>query len=104
MLSGMKGYTVVLAWDEAYGGFVVTCPAMPGLATQGPDREEALEMASEAMLLWLETARVHGDVPLNEDARLVASHVAHALEWQAEEGWPLRVETTTLLPSAAQAA
>src|SRR4051812_5295030 len=46
-------YTVLLEPDEA-GGFTVTVPALPGIVTQGETVEEALDMARDAIGLYLE--------------------------------------------------
>ncbi len=45
-------YTVLLEPDED-AGFVVTCPALPGLVSHGDTIEEAREHAAEAMVLYL---------------------------------------------------
>lgn len=42
---------------EDDGGFSVTVPALPGCYTQGETREEAIEMAKEAIELHLEALR-----------------------------------------------
>jgi antitoxin HicB len=39
------------------GGFVVTCPALPGLVTEGDTLEEARAMAQDAILAYLEILR-----------------------------------------------
>lgn len=50
------------------GGFVVTCPALPGLVTQGDTMEEAREMAGEAIELYLESLLADGGpLPVSED-------------------------------------
>jgi antitoxin HicB len=47
-------YTVLFEPAEE-GGFVVTCPALPGLVTEGDKLEEAPEMARDAIQGYLET-------------------------------------------------
>ena len=47
-------YTVVLDPDEEDGGYTVTVPALPGVVTQGETIEEALDMARDAIALYLE--------------------------------------------------
>ena len=42
-------YTVVFEPDEDAGGYVVTCPALPGLVTEGDTLEEARAMAANAI-------------------------------------------------------
>lgn len=39
------------------GGFAVTCPALPGLVTEGDTMEEARAMASDAVRGYLESLR-----------------------------------------------
>jgi predicted RNase H-like HicB family nuclease len=39
---------------EAEGGYMVTVPALPGCITQGDTIDEAIEMAKEAIELYLE--------------------------------------------------
>lgn len=46
-------YKVIMTPDEA-GGYVVTCPALPGLVTEGDTLEEAREMATDAIRGYLE--------------------------------------------------
>ncbi len=47
-------YTVLFEPAEE-GGYVVTCPALPGLVTEGDSLEEARQMASEAIRAYLES-------------------------------------------------
>lgn len=53
-------YTVILRPDET-GGYVVTCPALPGLVTEGDTLEEAREMAADAILCYLEGLQKDGE-------------------------------------------
>jgi len=47
------------------GGFVVTCPALPGLVTEGETMEEARRMAEDALRGYLESLRMDGlSIPL----------------------------------------
>jgi predicted RNase H-like HicB family nuclease len=39
------------------GGYVVTCPALPGLVTEGDTMEEARRMAEDALRGYLESLR-----------------------------------------------
>jgi predicted RNase H-like HicB family nuclease len=43
-----RTYTVLFDSDEQ-GGFVVTCPALPGLVTYGATLDEARSMALDAI-------------------------------------------------------
>lgn len=58
-------YTVLFEPAEE-GGFVVTCPALPGLVTEGDTLEEAREMAQDAIKGYLESLRRdHLPIPAN---------------------------------------
>ena len=61
-MRGMKvlNYTIVITPDET-GGYVVTCPALPGLVTEGDTIEEAREMARDAIAGYLESLRMEGE-------------------------------------------
>jgi predicted RNase H-like HicB family nuclease len=47
-------FKVILKPDEDTGGYVVSCPALPGCYTQGDTVDEALENIKEVILLCLE--------------------------------------------------
>lgn len=47
-------YTVLLEPDTESGGFSVSVPALPGCLTQGDTIDEALDMAREAIALYLD--------------------------------------------------
>ena len=49
-------YTVLIEPSEE-GGFVVTCPALPGLVTEGDTLEEARAMAQDATRGYIESLR-----------------------------------------------
>ena len=53
-------FRVLIEQDED-GMFVATVPALPGCVTQGESRAEALKNAQEAIELYLESLRAHGD-------------------------------------------
>ncbi len=58
-------YTVLFEPAEE-GGFVVTCPALPGLVTEGDTLEEARQMARDAIRAYLES--LHKDhLPIPPD-------------------------------------
>ena len=46
---------------EEGGGWLVEFPDLPGCVADGETPEEAVHEAKDAMLSWLETARLHGD-------------------------------------------
>ena len=58
-------YTVLFEPAEE-GGFVVTCPALPGLVTEGDTLEEAREMAQDAIRGYLESLHKDGQ-PIPKD-------------------------------------
>lgn len=68
-----RTYTVVLERDED-GGFIVTCPALPGLVTEGETFEEALSMAEEAIAGYLESS-AKDNLPVPEERRAIVTPV-----------------------------
>ena len=56
------------------GGYVVTCPALPGLVTEGDTLAEAREMARDAIRAYLESLRKDGE-PIPRDPKLVLDPV-----------------------------
>ena len=80
----MREYGFTVLFEPApEGGYVVTCPALPGLVTEGDSLEEAREMAKDAIRAYLESLRKDGlpvpSDPLN-DRDLVKEKVTVALE------------------------
>src|SRR4029077_20740774 len=53
-------YTAVFEPAEE-GGFVVTFPASPGLATQGETLDEASAMAEDCLRVYLESLAIDGE-------------------------------------------
>jgi len=47
-------FKVLLEPDEEAGGYVVSCPALPGCYTQGDTVDQALENIKKVILLCLE--------------------------------------------------
>lgn len=58
----------VLLTPEAEGGFSVSVPALPDCFTQGETVEEAMEMAKEAISLYIETLELEGGL-IPDDSR-----------------------------------
>ena len=59
-------YKVILTPDET-GGYVVTCPALPGLVTEGDTLEEARKMAADAIRCYPESLQKDGEpIPADE--------------------------------------
>ena len=58
----------ILLREEPEGGYTVTVPTLPGCITWGADVNEAIEMAKEAIELYLESLVEHGeDIPTEEN-------------------------------------
>jgi antitoxin HicB len=54
----MKEYSYTVLFEPAEeGGYVVTCPALPGLVTEGDTLEEARAMAQDAIRAYIESLR-----------------------------------------------
>jgi antitoxin HicB len=70
-------YRVIMTPDET-GGYVVTCPALPGLVTEGDTLEEAREMAADAIRGYLESLQMDGEPipPDNSITEEVAVEIA----------------------------
>ena len=62
MNAGIKSYTytLVLERNPEAGGYVATCPALPGVVTEGESVEETLEMAGDAVLGYLQSLQKDG--------------------------------------------
>ncbi len=78
----VRTYTVELEPAEE-GGYVVTCPALPGLAAQGKGTLEALAMAEDAIEAWLTGLLKDGQpLPPSDEPRAerVSAQVTVAVE------------------------
>ncbi len=79
-----KEYTYTVLFEPAEeGGYVVTCPALLGLVTEGDTLEEARNMAKDAILAYLESLKKDGvPPPSDREIRLdpVKERVKVALE------------------------
>ena len=59
-------YTVVFE-PSVEGGYTVTCPALPGVVTEGDSLEEARTMAADAIRCYLESLHKDGiAIPVGE--------------------------------------
>jgi antitoxin HicB len=56
----------ILLTPEDEGGFSVSVPALPGCFTQGETVDEAIEMAKEAITLYIESLEEDGE-PIPDD-------------------------------------
>ncbi|MGH9364898.1 MAG: type II toxin-antitoxin system HicB family antitoxin [Thermoanaerobaculia bacterium] len=59
-------YTVILEREEG-GGFHAFVPALKGCHTQGDTEEETLANAQEAISVYIESLKAHGDPIPAED-------------------------------------
>jgi len=68
-LNAMAEYDYTVLFEPAEeGGFVVTCPALPGLVTEGDTLEEARAMAQDAIRGYIESLRKdHLPIPNRHD-------------------------------------
>ena len=58
----------VLLRKEPEGGYTVIVPSLPGCVTYGEDIEDAIKMAKEAIELYIESLRAHGEeIPDEQD-------------------------------------
>lgn len=62
-----RTYRILLTPEEE-GGFSVSVPALPGCFTQGETIEQAIEMAREAISLFVESLEADGE-PIPDDSR-----------------------------------
>ena len=62
MIQAMRilNYRVIMTPEET-GGYVVTCPALPRLVTEGDTLEEAREMAADAIRCYLDSLQMDGE-------------------------------------------
>jgi antitoxin HicB len=71
-------FKVLLEPDDEVGGYVVTCPALPGCYTQGDTIDQALENIKEAILLCLEDLEAQNQ-PIPDMSKILISSVAVAV-------------------------
>ncbi len=67
---GRYTYTVIITPNEP-DGYLVTCPALPGLVTQGDTLEEARAMAADAVACHLESM-IEDGLPIPVDETVIA--------------------------------
>jgi predicted RNase H-like HicB family nuclease len=78
-----KEYRYTVLFEPApEGGYVVTCPALPGLVTEGDTLDDARAMAADAIRGYLESLQAEG-LPLPEEKsarKEITEEVAVTLE------------------------
>jgi len=58
----------VLLRKEAEGGYTIIVPSLPGCVTYGDSIDEGITMAKEAIELYLESLKEHGEnIPTEEE-------------------------------------
>jgi predicted RNase H-like HicB family nuclease len=58
----------ILLRKEPEGGYTAVVPTLPGCITYGDTIDEAIKMAKEAIGLYRESLRIHGEeIPTEED-------------------------------------
>ncbi len=73
-------YRIMLR-KEPEGGFTVIVPSLPGCITYGDTMDEAIEMAREAIDLYLESLRAHGETIPTEEDTFEYTLTVKALSW-----------------------
>ena len=97
----VRTYTFVFDPDPE-GGYVVTCPALPGLVTHGQTLDEARRMAQDALEGFIEVLIEDGaQIPDSDAAAMLPRYdrLAHAL--RDEAAVPTLEQITARLPAAA---
>ena len=51
----------ILLRSEPEGGYTVTVPSLPGCVTYGETLDESIPMANEAISLYLDSLKAHGE-------------------------------------------
>lgn len=65
-------YEIIIYWSEEDQVYVAEIPELPGCTAHGDDAQSAVVNVNEAVELWIETARAHGDaVPEPKKRRLL---------------------------------
>ena len=60
----------ILLRKEPEGGYTVIVPSLPGCVTYGDSIDEAIDMAKEAIELYIESLEEHGEEIPTEDGIL----------------------------------
>ncbi len=68
----------ILLRKEPEGGYTVIVPSLPGCVTYGDTIEEAIKMAKEAIELYIESLKEHGEEIPTEEGTLEYSIAVEA--------------------------
>jgi predicted RNase H-like HicB family nuclease len=68
----------ILLRKEPEGGYTVMAPSLPGCVTYGGTIEEAIKMAKEAIELYIESLKEHGEEIPTEEGTLEYTLVVKA--------------------------
>lgn len=68
----MNKYEIIIYWSDEDQTFVAEVPELSGCMAHGPTQEAALANVNEAIQLWIDTAKEHGDpIPAPKGRRLI---------------------------------
>lgn len=68
-------FKVLLEWDSETGVYVATVPDLPGCATQGKTKEQALERAKEAIAVTVAGLKAAGQPVPTTDVDISVAEV-----------------------------
>ena len=80
-----RTYTFVFDPDPE-GGFVVTCPALPGLVTHGATLADARFMAKDAMELYIDSLMEDGEAVPESDSPQATPRFDHLARTLRNDG------------------
>jgi predicted RNase H-like HicB family nuclease len=68
----MYKYEMIIYWSNEDQLFIAEVPELPGCLAHGRTQQEALTQATEAVQLWIDTAKEFGDpIPEAKGRRLM---------------------------------
>lgn len=70
-------YTAIFE-AQAEGGYHASCPALPGCHSEGDTLDEAIANIREAIAVYVESLRAHGEEPPIEDILIKPLDIAVA--------------------------
>ena len=96
----VRTYTFVFDPDPD-GGYVVTCPALPGLVTHGLTMDEARRMALDAADGYISVLVEDGEAVPESDPPEIAPRYDQLAQTLRDENQPVLEQLTTRVPEAA---